>query len=129
MREYKFRALKDDMSNCNWVYGYLIHDGGIPRITNDGGKTFHTCLKGTEGQFIGRKDRNEKEIYEGDITDYGVVSWFNDLNWDSGGSIHPGFYFGGDSKYDNELDYSQGFDDSIEVLGNIYEHPHLLNGK
>ena len=33
-REIKFRALKDDMSNCNWIYGQLVYDAiGQPRIT------------------------------------------------------------------------------------------------
>ena len=35
MREIKFRALKDDMSNCNFVYGELVYDAiGQPRITH-----------------------------------------------------------------------------------------------
>ena len=34
MRIIKFRALKDDMSNCNFVYGELVYDAiGQPRIT------------------------------------------------------------------------------------------------
>lgn len=76
-------------------------------------------------QFTGLKDIHGREIYEGDITKHGVVCWFNDLNWDSGGSKHPGFYFDLEYWYDHELDWSTGFDD-IEVLGNIYENPELL---
>ena len=76
-------------------------------------------------QYTGLKDKNGVEIYEGDITSEGVVRWFNDLAWDGGGSSHPGFYFER-GIYSNDLCYHTGFDEDIEVIGNIYENPELL---
>lgn len=76
-------------------------------------------------QYIGRQDINKKDIYEGDFTNHGTVEYNNQLSWDSGGSVHPGFYFKGASCWGkNDLEYHTGFDD-CEVLGNIYENPEL----
>jgi len=74
-REIIFRALKDDISNCNFVYGDLIYNSnGEPQIKTgfDGDKPlFTTCIKGTEGQFTGWVDVNNVRIFEGDIVNIG----------------------------------------------------------
>lgn len=81
-------------------------------------------------EYTGLKDKNGKEIYEGDITNYGIVKWHDNLTWDGGGSSHPGFYFDKTMAWENgELDYHTGFDEEIEVIGNIYEQKELLGGE
>jgi len=77
-------------------------------------------------QYTGLKDKNGKEIYEGD-----VVEWV----WENGNIYREvvkwkeipteetscfGFEFSGDliSKY--------GGRDTVEIIGNIYENPELL---
>ena len=124
-REIKFRALYDDMGG-GWKYGMLIYEGDVPRIQHMGTMTFATCLKGTEGQFTGLKDKNETEIYEGDwvilnhwkstdIFDYSnpflVTYYEGEINFKQG-------------EYNNFKGSLQG-KLSIEVIGNQYEHPEL----
>lgn len=70
-------------------------------------------------QFTGIKDKNDVEIYEGDIVNFDKVEWGGDNNihvvtWDK---TYGCWCFGGGSISDMEF---------REVIGNIYENPELL---
>ena len=91
-------------------------------------------LKGVElMQYTGLKDKNGKEIYEGDVVK--IKEDWDEYDWKAGeiGFIeYKKFYFGISLKSQNKpgtrytvlLDLNN--DRDVEIIGNIYENPELI---
>jgi uncharacterized phage protein (TIGR01671 family) len=124
MREIKFRGKSID--NEEWVYGSYQADvlcmGRHTIIYSDREGLYceDEVDPETVGQFTGLLDKNGKEIYEGDVVAnsgyLGIVEWSSEMLW-----FHVDF---GDGDPDLLADLAE-----IEVIGNKYEHPHILGGE
>jgi len=130
MREIKFRAkiqghkgyvygvphnvYSDESQKDKWFDSMqYIDDAGKPQV--------EYIESDTLSEYTGLKDKNDKEIYEGDVckstyTDHkpsiGVVQYF-DEDW--GYSIK-------DDIPGDEIRYWE----TVEIIGNIYENPELI---
>jgi len=76
-------------------------------------------------QYTGLKDKNSKEIYEGDIVHVEAVAYGRNMKavviWKNGG-----FMLKWEDEYESYIqDWAKDLAES-EVIGNIYENPELL---
>lgn len=74
-------------------------------------------------QYTGLKDKNGKEIYEGDIGK--SVDGIFLVTWDEEKAAFVMRFYG----YPEETLYLEEMWNDAEVIGNIYENPELLEGE
>lgn len=138
-REIKFRAWVENEHIKNGPYPFMNHHiefmgGLINDIFATSGKEPLNSLhnKITYMQYTGLKDAKGKEIYEGDIVEYND---FNSLR--TGGHAEDkiivgkvifscGMWMVEENNCGHDLYEGLVNDEELEVIGNIYEHSHLL---
>lgn len=132
MREIRFRGKR--IGTSEWVYGDLIHrqiwSEAFPviRMQDDGFDIYEECevISETVGQYTGLKDKNGKEIFEGDIVF--AIATYDCANtvvvWDDGGFVLvPCKYY---KNYISRCGYKDIRFLDKEVVGNIHDNPELL---
>lgn len=121
MREIKFKGW--DEENKKWRYGHFFESlEGIRRVYNivENRDTRYYCSAISISQFTGLKDKNEKEIYEGDITYHHNHKVYCEIVWSNKWSCFHGKPL---DKEDVNSYFYQSLDSShIEIVGNIHQN-------
>ena len=130
MREIKFRGWDKELNFMINIKRYKIDFNGQVLFDNNDKELYNQTNKIELMQYTGLKDKNDVDIYEGDICRCWSRSDFNgyyeynrmyEVKWQGSGF---------EMMVDNcgyGWNYSSGFE-YIEVIGNIYENPDLLKG-
>ena len=125
MKEIKFKAWDKDLKR--WT-NYSIADD-LPRFYDKHTGCWKTDKEGKRfvlSQYTGLKDKNNREIYEGDVIK--VISFARWIGVVEYSDENQAFIFDDlDKKYRGKSTvFMNQFDDGFEILGNIYENPKLL---
>lgn len=81
-----------------------------------------TVYANTVGQYIGKIDKNEKEIYEGDIVRVYDEDELFVIEWDTDTAR---FVMSSETM---AVDFNSYYGYQIEVVGNVYDNADLLGG-
>ena len=141
MREIKFRAwdkkynmmiqAESFQRDQMWISGIgEVFEIGEWSDYGGGGKTEDDCSdQYILMQYTGLKDKNGKEIYEGDIISTDLDRPFNIVVFRNGAFMFQ-CHDNGKDYYDYMFSVDEESDrwEYGEVIGNVYENPELLKG-
>lgn len=124
-REIKFRVW--DLLNDEFRRDFVVELGGRVFETQSGGREINDYTYQSDFillQYTGLTDKNDKEIYEGDIIEISNDHWYYDNHVVSCKVFYKdsSFVYGVPEDY-RPLDILSMW--RVEVIGNIYENPEL----
>lgn len=138
-RDIKFRIYDTDEKEMFYQedIDYIDFITGIVFIHQEDGYDYLLDYKSDDGklmQYTGLKDKNGKEVYEGDIIEsplwevepYEIV--FKDYAFKAR-DIRKKIMYGSDLFFDIDDLLTGCVGETFEVIGNIYENPELLEGE
>ena len=117
-REIKFRAWNKNRKD--WEGNFSItENGSFQRLGIGQNQDFVEIM-----QYTGLKDKNGKEIYEGDILSPGL----REVSWQQGGySMGDGWYTESHELQTGYWTLSKTQTEDAEIIGNIYENKDFLS--
>lgn len=145
MREIKFRAWDKDSNkmifqhDTNGVletndYYFSLNEDDVVLLYYDEDYCDYLVCNAKLMQYTGIKDKNEKEIYEGDIVKFiDEEVTYSDCGYDYDEFINTGRVIFNDklmgwdiTNRNMDLEEIWHYSEYIEVVGNIFENPGLL---
>ena len=134
MREIKFRGWDKELNFMINIKRYKIGFNGQVLFDNNDKELYNQTNKIELMQYTGQKDKNNVEIYEGDICSFVIFDYLdNDTSYTSNVIFQQGSFGFIIKNHQNEeffyeLSYILSQDDEVQVLGNIYENQDLIKG-